>query len=114
MTGRPGFQAVALVLVLLPFFWGLAPAEPVNAPRTGAVQSMQGASDAQLVQDIRSALFWHAAVDAKAISVLARDGVVELTGFVPTLGARHDAEETAVQAGARRLINNLKIVSQPR
>ena len=75
------------------------------------------ATNAQLQNDVRAELSWDPCVHDKEIGVLAADGVVTLTGSVPSyaekLAAEHAAERvTGVKAVANELVVTLTPMGQ--
>jgi osmotically-inducible protein OsmY len=51
--------------------------------------------DLDLKTEVKEALDWEPALDARAINVSVRDGIVTLTGSVPSYPEKHEAEKAA-------------------
>ncbi len=66
-------------------------------------------SDVQLAKDIHQQLVWSPYVDADDVSVSVADGVAVLTGDVDSWFEKEKAEEYALQAGAFRVDNKLRV-----
>lgn len=99
-----------------------APAEPVAAtdsyyypwhsspaPWTHT-REPRSKSDAELLEDVRSQLFWSPFANAENILVSVKDGTVTLRGEVGSWMARGAAADNAYQAGARRVDNRLSVL----
>lgn len=56
-------------------------------------------TDLQLQQDVLAELDWDPAIDAAAIGVTVKDGIVTLSGTVASFAAKWDAEHAARQVG---------------
>ena len=68
-------------------------------------------TDRQLHKDIVDALAFDPSVDASNIGIAVHEGVVSLTGEVPSLGDRWSAEKIVKHvAGVRALVEALKVV----
>lgn len=67
-------------------------------------------SDAALLSDVRSHLFWSPFTDAEDITVAVDNGVVTLSGEVDNRLEKGAAEDNAYQAGARRVENRLFVI----
>lgn len=66
--------------------------------------------DKQLQRDVLDELQWEPSVDAAEIGVTARDGVVMLTGMVPTFTEKVNAERAVKRVlGVRGLANDLEV-----
>ncbi|MBD3182438.1 BON domain-containing protein [Candidatus Poribacteria bacterium] len=65
--------------------------------------------DWEIVEDINSEMFWSPFVDSDDINVAVDDGVATLTGTVATWSERQSATENALEGGAFRVINKLKV-----
>ena len=66
-------------------------------------------SDAELRDEVRDLLRWSPYVDAGRINVSVRDGIVTLAGAVDTGRGRAVAEQLAWDAGADRVVLDLKV-----
>jgi osmotically-inducible protein OsmY len=67
-------------------------------------------SDSDIQRDVESELQWDPDVDAKNISVKVADGVVTLTGFVPSYSDKYDAERIAKRVrGVKAVANDLEV-----
>lgn len=67
-------------------------------------------SDAQLRSDVEVELEWDPSIDARGIKVTAKNGMVTLTGFVPTYLDRIGADKAAKRvSGVRALRNDLGV-----
>jgi osmotically-inducible protein OsmY len=51
--------------------------------------------DFDIQADVKEALDWEPALDARAINISVKDGIVTLTGSVPTYPEKHAAEKAA-------------------
>ncbi len=51
-------------------------------------------NDVDLKREVKEALEWEPALDDRAIHISVRDGIVTLTGSVPSYPERHEAEKT--------------------
>jgi osmotically-inducible protein OsmY len=65
--------------------------------------------DWEIRQDIKDELMWSPYVDEDDIVVSVSEGVATLTGEVDTLRDRHIATENALEGGAKRVRNRLKV-----
>lgn len=82
--------------------WGFAPpAEPAVG------------DDAQLAAGVRRELAWSPFTDGEEIRIRAEDGVVTLSGEVESWTERGAAIENAYQAGARGVVDQLRIAASP-
>ena len=67
-------------------------------------------NDMKLEQDVRDELLWDPSVDQSGIAVSAKDGIVTLSGYVPTyamkVAAARDAERIS---GARAVVQHLQV-----
>jgi len=61
-------------------------------------------TDAQLQQDILAELAWEPSVNAGAIGVEVRDGIVTLTGHVDSFGEKWEAQEAAQRVSGVRAL----------
>jgi len=67
-------------------------------------------TDTQLWSDINDAFLWEQSIHAGEISVSVHDGIVTLTGSVPTLGDQVTAERIAQRVhGVRAVANGLEV-----
>lgn len=67
-------------------------------------------TDFELRHDVERELEWDPSVDARDIAITARNGVVTLTGHVPTLGEKWRAESIAKRvAGVVALANEIEV-----
>lgn len=67
-------------------------------------------NDMKLEQDVRDELLWDPSVDQSGIAVSAKDGIVTLSGYVPTyamkVAAARDAERIS---GAKAVVQHLHV-----
>lgn len=68
-----------------------------------------GASDTEIKDDITDEMWWSPFVDADEVTVVVNNGVATLTGEVDSWYERQSALENAIEGGATRVINNLKV-----
>lgn len=80
---------------------------------SAADNTPQKKNDWELAEDIESQLWWSPAIDEEFITVSVDDGVVTLNGVVEDLHEFRTAEENVIAAGAKRVINKLKIGFAP-
>ncbi len=67
-------------------------------------------TDAQLQRDVLDELTWEPSVDAAQIGVIAKEGVITLTGHVPVLANQHAAEQVAKRVhGVRAIANEIEV-----
>lgn len=66
-------------------------------------------ADSELQEDVREEFAWSPYVQDDDVSLWVRNGVVTLTGSVPSVFARIKAEENAYEAGAARVVNRLVV-----
>ncbi|HUJ59038.1 MAG TPA: BON domain-containing protein [Kofleriaceae bacterium] len=67
-------------------------------------------SDQQLKHDVENELRWEPSVDEAHIGVSAKDGIVTLSGHVPTFGEKYGAEQAAKRVlGVTALANELDV-----
>lgn len=67
-------------------------------------------SDMALKRDVESELDWEPAVNASHIGVTVKDGIVTLTGHVPSYAEKHAAEKAAKRIlGVKALANELDV-----
>ncbi len=69
--------------------------------------------DWEIAEDIRSQLFWSPFVDGDDVTVSVVDGVATLFGTVEDWRESQAAETNAVQGGAERVVNKLKVRNAP-
>jgi osmotically-inducible protein OsmY/prolyl-tRNA editing enzyme YbaK/EbsC (Cys-tRNA(Pro) deacylase) len=70
-------------------------------------------TDADLQQDVIDELAWEPSIDAAAIGVAVEDGVVTLTGHVPSFAEKWAAEHIAKRVAAVRAVANEIAVQLP-
>jgi osmotically-inducible protein OsmY/uncharacterized protein (DUF2267 family) len=85
-----------------------------RTPPPSAPGEVRGAGeDARIESDVLKILAWDARLEGAEITVNVRDGVVRLTGSVPSYAARKSAGRRALDiAGVKALENQLQIVFQ--
>jgi osmotically-inducible protein OsmY len=67
-------------------------------------------SDDDIKRDVELELEWEPDIDAKNIAVKVSDGVVTLTGFVPSYSDKYDAERVAKRVrGVKAIANDLEV-----
>jgi osmotically-inducible protein OsmY len=67
-------------------------------------------ADSEIQRDVENELEWDPDVDAKNISVKVKDGVVTLTGFVPSYTDKYSAERIAKRIlGVKAVANDLEV-----
>jgi osmotically-inducible protein OsmY len=67
-------------------------------------------TDSQLQNDVMAELRWQPGVDAANIGVAVKNGVVTLTGTVPSYAERHAAEEAVKRTyGVTAVVNNIEV-----
>lgn len=67
-------------------------------------------TDTQLRRDVLDELQWEPSVDANQIGVMAKDGVIALTGTVKTFGEKLGAERVAKRVyGVRAVANEIQV-----
>lgn len=66
-------------------------------------------ADSELQEDVREEFAWSPYVQDNNVSIRVRNGVVTLTGSVPSVFAQIKAEENAYEAGAARVVNKLVV-----
>lgn len=70
----------------------------------------QPQSDRKLEQDVRDELVWTPSVDQAGIAVSAKDGVVTLSGSVPTYAMKLAAERSAERiSGVKAIVEHLDV-----
>jgi osmotically-inducible protein OsmY len=72
-----------------------------------------GSEDWEILEDIRTELWWSPFVDAKKVKVSVKNGVAYLSGEVDTLNEKAAAEKNAYEGGAKAVINNLTVKDIP-
>jgi osmotically-inducible protein OsmY len=73
----------------------------------------QSRSDWELQRDIEEKLRWSAVVNSQEVEVGVANGVATLSGTVDDLAERRVAVNNALEAGARGVINKLKVRQGP-
>lgn len=76
-------------------------------------QGKPGSKDREILEDIRTELWWSPFVDEKKVKVSVENGVAYLSGEVGTIKERMAAEENAYEGGAKTVINNLTVKDIP-
>ena len=66
-------------------------------------------SDWQIKEKVNDQLFWSPFVDEDKVNVEVNEGIVTLTGSVDSWSAWNQAEKNAFEAGAKDVINKLKV-----
>jgi len=67
-------------------------------------------TDSELRRDVLRALEWDPSIDAQSIGVAAKNGVVTLTGYVPSYSDKWEAERIAKRvAGVTALANDIEV-----
>lgn len=66
-------------------------------------------TDREIEEDIESYLWWNPVTDSDAVQVEVRSGVATLSGTVDDWGQVQAAVETAREAGATSVLNNLRV-----
>jgi len=67
-------------------------------------------SDSELSDDVLNALRWEPSVDATHIGVTVKDGVVTLSGHVPSYREKYAAEDTVKRVhGVRAIANEIEV-----
>lgn len=77
---------------------------------SGYAPSVPIKSDPELLNDVRSRLFWSPFVDSNQLDVSVHDGKVTLSGQVDTKRERAEALDDAYEAGAVAINDDLKLV----
>ncbi len=73
-------------------------------------EMLTAVSDEQLQRDVLDELEWEPSVNAARIGVAVKDGIVTLTGHVPSLAEKHAAERAAKRVyGVRAVANELDV-----
>ena len=68
-------------------------------------------SDFELREDIKDRLWWSPMLSNQGIDIRVADGVATLSGTATSAKHKHDAEEAAYEAGARSVINQVRLKS---
>jgi osmotically-inducible protein OsmY len=67
-------------------------------------------SDLTIKQDVEAELQWEPSINAAAIGVAVKEGIVTLTGKVPTLAEKYAAGRAATRvAGVQAVVNDLEV-----
>lgn len=67
-------------------------------------------TDSEIQRDVQDELEWDPDIDSKNISVKVSDGVVALTGFVPSYSDKYSAERIAKRiVGVKAVANDLEV-----
>src|SRR4051812_9355091 len=67
-------------------------------------------TDAELKRDVEEELRWEPSLDASQIAVAVKDGVVTLSGTVPTFTERWAAEQAAKRVyGVKAIANDIEV-----
>ena len=67
-------------------------------------------TDEGIAKDVVDSLYWDSRVDASKVSVRVDDGIVTLSGTLPTYSSREAVlEDTWVITGVRDVVNQLKV-----
>jgi osmotically-inducible protein OsmY len=70
-------------------------------------------SDAEIRRDVERELEWDPSVDGRRIGVAVEEGVVSLTGDVPSMSDKWRAERAAEKVGGvRAIVNELEVKSE--
>ena len=70
-------------------------------------------SDWKIAEDIRDQIYWNPYLYTGDITVRVRDGVATLTGEAPSWYARSQAEQSALDAGAKSVRNQIHVENGP-
>ena len=70
-------------------------------------------TDTDLQQDVIDELVWEPSIDAAAIGVTVEDGVVTLSGHVPSFAEKWTAEHVAKRVAGVRAVANEIVVRLP-
>ena len=87
-----------------PYFY-----EPYYYNRPAVYSAWPYISDAVVQAGIEEELFWSPFVDSDDITVAVKNGVATLTGTVNSWYEYNAATESALDSGARSVINDLKV-----
>jgi osmotically-inducible protein OsmY len=67
-------------------------------------------TDSELQRDVLDDLKWEPSVEAAHIGVAVNDGIVTLTGHVPSYGEKYAAEQAAKRVyGAKAVVNDIEV-----
>jgi len=67
-------------------------------------------TDSQLQRDVMKELEWEPRIDAAHIGVAAKDGVVTLSGSVPSYGEKHEAVRAAKRVyGVKAVVDEIEV-----
>jgi osmotically-inducible protein OsmY len=67
-------------------------------------------SDAEIKRDVEQELLWDPGIDASEIGVAVKNGVVTLTGFVPSFTQKYEAERDAKRvAGVIAIADDIEV-----
>lgn len=67
-------------------------------------------TDSKLQRDVQNVLNWESSINVGEISVTAKDGVVILTGAVPSYFEKVEAERTTGRVdGVKAIVEELKV-----
>jgi osmotically-inducible protein OsmY len=67
-------------------------------------------TDSQLQSDVMAELRWQPGIDAANIGVAVKNGIVTLTGTVPSYSERYNAEEAVKRMyGVTAVVNNIEV-----
>ena len=69
--------------------------ETCGSPERASREENIMKTDSQLQRDVMKELEWEPRIDAAHIGVAAKDGVVTLSGSVPSYGEKHEAVRAA-------------------
>ncbi|WP_454062344.1 BON domain-containing protein [Candidatus Nitrospira salsa] len=70
-------------------------------------------SDEEIWEDIRRSIWWDPRLYDQDITIVVDDGVITLTGKVPSIIEWRRATKIAKEAGAERIRNRLKVIDGP-
>lgn len=71
-------------------------------------------NDFDIKAEVKEALDWEPALDARAINISVKDGIVTLTGSVPTYPEKHAAEKAAgLVRAVKAVVCELKVALPP-
>src|SRR5689334_18723547 len=82
-------------------------ARPPAGPK---IQEEAMRSDTQIQSDVLAELKWQPKVNAADIGVTVKDGIVTLTGSVPSFTERYEAEQAAKRVyGVKAVVNEIEV-----